>query len=220
MIGTRSGVGLGACAALMVGLAAVARAAAITYDGWTRYAAQSRISEAQTYIERVQAVTASTIGVAASLVALALAGIVFVRWLQRAWIRSAAMATTPLRYGLEWTVGAWLVPVYNLVAPPKVVAEIWRASAGDRKASAAPVSDWWTAVIITCALDLYAMITDDAYLAAAARTIEGVVTLIAAWMLIVIIARVTLWQMIAGGRRNTGAAAPAAAISRPSGPRR
>jgi hypothetical protein len=72
MIVTRSGVGLGAFAALMVGLAAVARAAAITYDGWTRYAAQSRIGKALTYIERVQAVTASTIGVAGSLVTLAL----------------------------------------------------------------------------------------------------------------------------------------------------
>lgn len=197
--------------ALLVGLAALARAASITYDGWVKHAAQTqdRSVGVLTYMERVQAATISTAGVAVGLLALTVAGIVFVRWLGNAWAVSRAISPTPHRFEREWTVGAWLVPGFNLVLPPRVVGEIWRASAAGRNASTAPVSDWWTAVLIVWALDLYAMCTTDVYTAAVARTIEGVVTLVAAGLLMAIIVRISVWQWVAARRASREAPARA-----------
>lgn len=68
-------------------------------------------------------------------------------WLWRAVANLHAMDLSGLRHSAGWAVGAWFVPVANLVVPPGVMRALWNRSAGEdeyQAGSAVPlVSSWW-----------------------------------------------------------------------------
>ena len=75
----------------------------------------------------------------------AVAGVVVVVWLWRAWANAAAWG--PQRWSQAWVVAAWFVPVVNLWVPAVIVTDIARASLrpGDPAAGRirAAVAFWW-----------------------------------------------------------------------------
>ena len=64
----------------------------------------------------------------AQLVALVVAGILFLRWFHRAYANLKALGTEGLPHGPGWAVGYWFVPIVNLVRPATVACDIWNAS--------------------------------------------------------------------------------------------
>jgi len=89
--------------------------------------------------------------------ALLFAGIAFICWLHRARTNIDAFGGSWMRWGPGWTIGAWFVPLANLVIPLLVVAEIDRATDGHtggwalRRPARVVVTLWavlWTAFLI------------------------------------------------------------------------
>jgi hypothetical protein len=76
-------------------------------------------------------------------------------WLWRASSNTEAFGVGPQRLGRAWLIGAWLVPVANLILPKRLLDDVWRAS--DADASANPewtrlpgsrlVALWWVTFV-------------------------------------------------------------------------
>jgi uncharacterized protein DUF4328 len=81
-------------------------------------------------------------------------GVGFLVWFHRAWTNLLALGREPLPYSPGWAVGAWLVPLLNLVRPKRMMDLIWRGSDPDRPRTdglwrTGPVHavvHWWWAV--------------------------------------------------------------------------
>lgn len=190
--------GLGVAAATLVAVAAIVHAATVTNTGWTRYFVMQR-SFAGLGLHDVGvlllALNVSAIGIRIAAVLLLAAGVVFLLWLYQARVNAEMLAARPLWLGRGWAIGAWFVPLANLMLPPMVVADVRRASSGR---SSSLVAAWWTAVLGAVALDVVGTFSGLATKAAAvAFTIEAAVTLIAAGLLIVIIRDVSRAQRAA-----------------------
>jgi hypothetical protein len=187
--------GLGGAAAALIAAAAIARAVAVTNAGWTRYDVMQRVEAGigvGGYADSIRSIKASTIGMGLAVIVLLVAGVVFLCWLYRARVNAEMLAGHPQRLGRGWTIGAWFVPLGNVVLPPMVVADIWRASS---RRSSGLVAAWWTAVLSAWALDVYGMVIGGhSKVAAVAFTIEAAVTLIAAGLLMVIIREISRAQ--------------------------
>gem|GEM_PF-1988786 len=61
--------------------------------------------------------------------AYAVTGLLFVTWLWRAYRNLTAFQQAPTRFRPGWAIGAWFVPILNLVRPKRIVDECWRESA-------------------------------------------------------------------------------------------
>jgi Domain of unknown function (DUF4328) len=64
------------------------------------------------------------------LVAFTVAAVAFLIWLHRAYKNLKPLGAEP-RYSPAWVVGAFLVPLVNLVLPFQIFQEMWRASDPD-----------------------------------------------------------------------------------------
>jgi hypothetical protein len=142
----------------------------------------------------------STSGVAILISAVAAA--LFIGWHVRA--RANAAHLGPHRHSPGWAVGAWFAPFANLAIPGRVVADVWRASATPRQqdVSTAPVTAWWLTAIGTWLLYVVglAMRIDTSvptlHATAVLFTIQGLLTLVAAGLAIVVVQRITRWQSL------------------------
>lgn len=89
------------------------------------------------------------------IVALLVAGVVFLVWLHRVFRNlDGPLAVRGLEHTPGWAVGWWFVPVMNLLKPKQIVDEAVRASrlgtASGARADEAPlVVLWWAAVIVS-----------------------------------------------------------------------
>jgi hypothetical protein len=90
--------------------------------------------------------TADRSRILGSLVAAA----AFVAWLYRA-RRNATRLGGSLKWAPGWAVGAWLIPVGNLVIPYLVVQDLRRAGGPARQP--APVGWWWASVLVAVLLN-------------------------------------------------------------------
>jgi Domain of unknown function (DUF4328) len=63
----------------------------------------------------------------------------FLVWFHRAYTNLPALGIEPLPYATGWTIGAWLVPLLNLVRPKQIMDTIWRGSDPDRP----PFDPFW-----------------------------------------------------------------------------
>ena len=89
-------------------------------------------------------------------------GIAFLVWLHRVRVNARALGVRRLKYGREWTVLGFLIPVLNALRPYQVVSEIWKASdpsTGDPmawKSLRAPrlVWLWWMAFLAYIAFEI------------------------------------------------------------------
>ncbi|HEY5657829.1 MAG TPA: DUF4328 domain-containing protein [Myxococcota bacterium] len=90
-------------------------------------------------------------------------GIAFLVWLHRVRVNVRALGVRRLRYGREWTVLGFLIPVLNALRPYQVVTEIWKASdpsTGDPMAwkslrASRLVWLWWMAFLAYIALEIF-----------------------------------------------------------------
>jgi hypothetical protein len=78
------------------------------------------------------------------IVALLAGAVAFLRWLRMAYGNLPALGAVP-RFGPNWAVAFFLVPILNLFRPYQVMRELWIASVGGR---AAIVGWWWAAYLV------------------------------------------------------------------------
>ena len=62
------------------------------------------------------------------LLAFALTGFAFIAWLYQARVNLRALGVRRPRYGREWCIWGFLIPVLNLFRPYQVMREVWQAS--------------------------------------------------------------------------------------------
>jgi hypothetical protein len=90
------------------------------------------------------------VGTAATLILLAIlvAGVLFIVWLFRVVRQLHAGRPTMFRYRAGWAIGGWFVPLVNLVIPKQMVDDSWRA-ATDRAKPVPPLFHvWWAAYLL------------------------------------------------------------------------
>ncbi len=80
-------------------------------------------------LDRLEAAQALTNAV--SIWALLVTAVPFLLWLHRASGNARALGIENLPTSPGLAVGYWFVPFLNLIMPPKVVADLWRASAAE-----------------------------------------------------------------------------------------
>jgi hypothetical protein len=88
-----------------------------------------RISNGDAPLEQVQAADdrQSTINVV-EVVLFILTAIVFIFWFFRAYRNLTRLGIQDLRWGKNWAIGAWFVPLLNFVRPKSIANDIWRGS--------------------------------------------------------------------------------------------
>ncbi|HKZ05971.1 MAG TPA: DUF4328 domain-containing protein [Methylomirabilota bacterium] len=82
----------------------------------------------------------------------------FLAWMHRAYRNLPALGASRLGYSPRWAVGAFLVPVLNLVHPYHVVRELWRESHVDpadvgTSLSASLIRWWWVLFVASVLAD-------------------------------------------------------------------
>jgi hypothetical protein len=94
----------------------------------------------------------------AQAVAGLLTGVLFLAWIRRASDTLVALGVTGLAYSPRQAVAAFLVPGINLVAPLRVVSELWTASAmgesGPGHRTPSVVAWWWGTLLLALLVDL------------------------------------------------------------------
>lgn len=85
------------------------------------------------------------------------ATVAFLFWFARAYYNLPRLGLTDLRWGRGWSIGAWFVPILNLIRPKRIANDIWRGSEGPPAAGgedwhSRPVDRivhwWWAAWIL------------------------------------------------------------------------
>ena len=61
------------------------------------------------------------------LASLIVGGVLFLAWFHRAYGNIRALGVSEPRYRRGWAVGAWFIPVANLVIPKQLANDLWRA---------------------------------------------------------------------------------------------
>jgi heme/copper-type cytochrome/quinol oxidase subunit 2 len=94
----------------------------------------------------------------AQLVLLALAAVFFLRWFVRAYRNLPALGSKR-EHSTRWAVGVWFVSIVGLIAPKKIVDEIWTKSdpteqpEPERKRRVPSFLDlWWIAFAVSSLL--------------------------------------------------------------------
>jgi hypothetical protein len=81
----------------------------------------------------------------------------FLVWFHRAYTNLRALGMEPLPHTPGWAVGAWLVPLLNLVRPKRMMNTIWQGSDPDRprtndsfrrNGQVHALVHWWWAVLL------------------------------------------------------------------------
>jgi Domain of unknown function (DUF4328) len=207
--------GLGMVASVLVMVAALARAVAVVIHAWTSYRSVVTVSAGVGiggYADEIRAIKGAAIGLVAASAVLVVSGVVFIVWLYRARANAEA-SEVRLRLGRGWTIGAWFVPLANLVLPWVVVSDVWRASAPIARRGAGLVTAWWAAVLAAWGLDAAVMVLaltgDDAIAAvrtgAVLSTVEGLVTVLAAGLIVAVVMQISGWQRGPANERPTAA---------------
>lgn len=84
----------------------------------------------------------------ADLVVLVATAVAFIAWFHAAYVHARGGGAR-LRHSEGWAVGAWCVPLLNLVRPKQIADDLWRASAPAAEAPAAGrrslrlLDGWW-----------------------------------------------------------------------------
>ncbi|WP_199510653.1 DUF4328 domain-containing protein [Nucisporomicrobium flavum] len=146
-----------AIVALVLAMVAAALTAALTFFA-SNLVDDARVTgEGLGTARAVEAATAAGAGLL-SITSLLFAGIAFICWLHRARTNLDAFGGTVLSWGAGWTIGAWFVPLGNLVIPILMINEVDRATdhrvqGWDTRRPGRAVFVWW-AVLWTAFLIL------------------------------------------------------------------
>ena len=77
-----------------------------------------------------------------------------IAWTRRLYRNLAPLGARGLRFSEGWAVGAWFVPLLNLVRPKQILNDIWRASEpgtgsdGWQHNRVSPLLHWWWAAVV------------------------------------------------------------------------
>jgi hypothetical protein len=90
------------------------------------------------------------------LVTVLVGGILFLAWFQRAYGNLPALGVAEPRYKRGWAIGAWFIPIVNLVLPKQMANDLWRAGdptmqpgdPGWQERPVAPLLHWWWALYL------------------------------------------------------------------------
>lgn len=153
----RSARGQATVASILLGLSALLAAAVMLVD-------QRMVSElgspTRTY-ESLSDAGASVDSLARmQLLLFLVAGIGFVVWMYRAYGNLPALGIRSPRYRRGFTIGAWFIPLANLVIPKRIADDLWRAGdpdlppgdAGWRGRKVSPVLHWWWGLYLLSAV--------------------------------------------------------------------
>ena len=83
------------------------------------------LSRAQSADNRVHDIAVTAIGL------YILTGVLFLAWFRHAYKNVARLGVAGMRWSARWAVGAWFVPVLNLIRPKAIMNDIWRGSDPD-----------------------------------------------------------------------------------------
>lgn len=198
--------GLAAAASILIGISAVAWAVTTHIAGWTAYATLARLRGESVgvigiYATGIAQIKQTVISQGITVLVAMAAAIAFIAWLSRARDNAERLSPGPMRLPKGWAVGAWFVPVANLVLPMMVVMDVWRASAPPGRSNGAGlVGLWWTVAVGTWLLWpvsalARSLVQDDGYhVSAVLGTLQGLLTVVAATFAIAVIQRITCWQ--------------------------
>jgi len=105
-------------------------------------------------------------------------GIVFLKWVYRAYRNIQGFGAEGLRFSPGWAVGYYFVPILNLVRPVQVMSEIWRVSQDPQnwlqRRGSWLIGTWW-ALFLLCSIATHASLelANDQWLLAAISAIAG-----------------------------------------------
>ena len=105
-------------------------------------------------------------------------GIVFLKWVYRAYRNIQGFGAEGLRFSPGWAVGYYFVPILNLVRPVQVMSEIWRVSQDPQnwlqRRGSWLIGTWW-ALFLLCSIATHASLelASDQWLLAAISAIAG-----------------------------------------------
>jgi hypothetical protein len=106
-------------------LSAVAVASDISYHDLVRRVLSGNfvsLSTATSADDRVTTIARTEIGL------YIVAGLLFIAWFRLAYKNVARLGVAGTRWSSAWAVGAWFVPILNLVRPKMMMNDIWRGS--------------------------------------------------------------------------------------------
>jgi hypothetical protein len=156
-------------------------------------------------------------------VAWSATAVLFLRWVHRTHANLPALGAHRLGYTPRWAVGAFFVPLLNLVHPVQVLREIWHGSApacsGDERPGRGPMPAWlpwwWLLVVVAVVADPFPAPLLDGAAAGLdlgpgmqGLVVAGLAEIAAAVLAIVIVRRITAFQEGARERPARRRAAP------------
>jgi hypothetical protein len=159
----------------------------------------SRLDDADDYV--------SAAAIVAGLCSFALF-VLLVVWTWRAAKNQQALGRANPRFGPGWAIGAWFVPLANLVLPLLVVQDLWRGSDASvarerpdwRAAKGSALVGWWWAIGIVSLVRLYDEGDDRSVTLAqfqdgdTVRAIGTVVAVVATLLLVLVVRSITQRQ--------------------------
>ncbi|MFE6663200.1 DUF4328 domain-containing protein [Streptomyces sp. NPDC057697] len=157
----RSPEGLAKAVVVLLTLVAVADLLAVAADlNVRRVIAAGIASDFETYDEAEATLAdnmSGTAGVLQTLLSLATA-VVFIIWFRRVRLNAEVFDRSMQSMRPGWAVGAWFVPIANLVLPRRIAGGVWTASAqtgtdGSRRSVPTTVMNlWWGAWVCSLLL--------------------------------------------------------------------
>jgi hypothetical protein len=130
--------------------------------------------------------------------------VVFLIWLYGA--RTNVAPNQPQRLRRGWAIGAWFVPVFNLVVPVRIVADIARTDGQSNASLYATLAAWWSCWVLAWAtgfrkVDQVVVLQDGStfenrslVITPGATLLSSLFTAAAAIMLVVVVHRITTQQ--------------------------
>ncbi|MEU7280204.1 DUF4328 domain-containing protein [Streptomyces sp. NPDC045431] len=205
----RSPIGLSRAVVALLGVVIAVDCYALYADLEVRRLMQGQVAAGQprATVEGVGAdVLMSGAGVLESLSFLATA-VVFILWFHRVRVNAGVFAPDMFGSGPGWAIGAWFIPIANVVIPCKIARQTWRASRRDPYAAYGKgerptlVMGWWLVWLFSGFVDALATRAyDDAdrasefVTACEALAVSEVADAVAAVLAIVVVRRLTAMQ--------------------------
>jgi hypothetical protein len=90
------------------------------------------------------------VGLAVWIGCYLLAGVLFAVWLRTAYRTAQALGVVDLRYGPWWAAVGWIVPIWHLWVPKRIVDDLWRDATDDLRYEPRPTLmwAWWTLFVV------------------------------------------------------------------------
>ena len=96
----------------------------------------------------------SSLAFLASLAGFVGAAIAVPMWMHRCYRNLPALGATALGWSPAWAVGAWFIPIANLVLPYMVAREVWAKASGSPVRSSSLLGLWWAAAVAAVLINL------------------------------------------------------------------